>query len=123
MSGVRMVRDAPPTTMALAALSVVGLAVGVYTWFTAVPVDTDKQRRLRVVITGGTRGLGAALAKHFIALGDDVAIAARTAVPVAVEKVYDNQQLLLLKCDISKPSEVEEMALQAVIGLGSVDLW
>jgi chlorophyll(ide) b reductase len=41
------------------------------------PVDVSTSRHLRVFITGGSRGIGLALARKFVSLGDSVVIAGR----------------------------------------------
>lgn len=122
-ASTRALRETSTGTVAIAALAAVGLVWGLYQAARAVPRDENTQRRLRVLITGGTRGLGAAMARKFAALGDDVAVAARRRAPLSIPTVFSNQKIVALQCDITRPSEVEELGLQVVRDLGSVDLW
>jgi len=59
-----------------------------------------------VMITGGTRGIGLACARWFLARGDRVAVTSRSG--VVEEDLEDGPgQLLSLTCDVTDPAQVE----------------
>lgn len=67
-----------------------------------------------VVITGGTKGLGRAIAEHFASENFDVCVCARTESDlIEMQKawqIYENSTLLTYVADMSKKSEVWEFA-------------
>src|SRR3954451_25230482 len=76
---------------------------------------------LRVAITGGTSGLGLALARAFIERGAHVAFIART--PEAVERVareHDGSHGIV--ADVSKKEDIYRTALQITGALGGLDV-
>ena len=82
----------------------------------------------QVVITGGSRGLGCALAHEFLSMGDEVVIASRH--PSACETAVANLQqqhphgtVLQHSCDVSQPDDVQQLAAFARQKLGQIDIW
>lgn len=84
-----------------------------------------------VVITGGTKGIGKALAEEFIRIGDNVTICSRDEQRVK-STVTELQQLRTLggdnkacgvPVDVTKAADVSNFADYAVSEMGSVDLW
>ena len=78
------------------------------------------------VVTGGSKGLGFAIAKRFAASGAEVAILARRAdvVKAAADEISQEsgRRVLGFSCDVSKADEVEQ-AYDRVIGdFGKVDI-
>lgn len=78
------------------------------------------------VITGGSRGLGYAIAETYAREGAKVVIASRTqrAVDEAVKKLQENgMQAAGLACDVSDIQQVEALAEFAISAFGRVDIW
>lgn len=72
---------------------------------------------LQVVVTGGSKGLGYALAEKFLDVGDHVVIAARTAsaceaAAQTLQQQYPQQQVFHTTCDVSQPEQVLIMLSQ-----------
>ena len=88
-------------------------------------------RRLGVVVTGGSRGLGKAMAREFLLNGDRVVLTSRSqaaADRVARELRADvgpgcPGEVVGLACDITDPRAVEGLAAFAAEKLGAVDIW
>jgi 3-oxoacyl-[acyl-carrier protein] reductase len=59
-----------------------------------------------VLVTGGTRGIGAACVDWFLANGDQVATTYRSDVPSAPAGA-DPERFLAVRCDVTRPDEVE----------------
>ncbi len=70
---------------------------------------------MKVIITGATKGIGAATLKAFLAIGADVAINARNeadlkAIQTTCKKEFPNQEVLIKVTDMSKKEAVLEFA-------------
>lgn len=92
--------------------------------------DTSTERRFRVVVTGGSRGLGWSLARKFVELGDSVVITGRT--PVLLElattelaKHCKHGASVHSACaDVADAAGMEAMASEATKLLGGKpDIW
>ncbi|GLZ01300.1 oxidoreductase [Actinoplanes sp. NBRC 103695] len=68
----------------------------------------------RVLVTGGTRGLGAAIAEHFVAAGSSVVVAARTPVPEPVGT--------FVAADLSTEGGARRLATAVLDILGGIDV-
>ncbi|KAL4430704.1 hypothetical protein ABPG75_005960 [Micractinium tetrahymenae] len=83
----------------------------------------------RVVITGGSRGLGFAMAQQFLAAGDTVAITGRdperlaAAVEALQEECGDAGHVHGLPADCSSPADMERLGQWVQGCMGGVDLW
>ena len=80
-----------------------------------------------IMITGGTRGLGAALTQHFTASGCNVAMNYRDAdsAKKIIDEVSSTQgtgQMLPLKADVRNRLEVQQMMAEARKQFGNVDV-
>ncbi len=71
-----------------------------------------------VLITGGSRGIGLACAKMFVARGDRVAVTYRSRPPEGSEAAG----LLALQCDVTVPEQVEEAFTAVEARLGPVEV-
>ena len=84
------------------------------------PDRSDTIADLRVVITGGTSGLGLALVHELVARGARVAFVARD--PSRVERVAAATGAHGIVGDISRKEDIHPIALQAVGRLGGLDV-
>lgn len=78
------------------------------------------------VITGGSRGLGLAIAQRYARAGAKIVIASRTerAVDQAVAKlVASGAQATGMACDVADLSQVEALAQHAIRSFGRIDIW
>jgi len=77
------------------------------------------------IVTGGSGGLGRAVARGLAAFGADVAVTARTLSALeetAAEVRETGQKAIPISCDVSDPKSVEEMMAKALADLGKVDI-
>jgi len=78
------------------------------------------------IITGGSKGLGLAMAKRFAASGADVAILARTQsvidAAVADIRATARGRVLGISCDVAKPADTQAAYDKAVSTFGKVDI-
>lgn len=77
------------------------------------------------IVTGATRGIGAACAKEFSKEGAKVVVVGRTEElgnAVANEIRAAGGEAIFLRCDVSKKSEVEEMISRTVKHYGTIDI-
>jgi len=84
------------------------------------PDRSDAIADLRVVITGGTSGLGLALVHELVARGARVAFVARD--PSRVERVAAATGAHGIVGDVSRKEDIHPIALQAVGRLGGLDV-
>ncbi len=77
-----------------------------------------------VLVTGGSRGIGAATARAFAALGDRVAVHCRgdLAAAHAVAASLDGDGHVVVQADLADGEAVEAMVSSAIAGLGQLDV-
>lgn len=79
----------------------------------------------RALITGGSRGIGLAIAQAYAQAGADVAICARSqaALEVAREQLLQTGRRISVRaCDVSDPAAIKAWVEQAAADLGGVDI-
>jgi NAD(P)-dependent dehydrogenase (short-subunit alcohol dehydrogenase family) len=85
----------------------------------------------RAVVTGGSKGLGKAIAAELLAEGAAVAICSRHAdeleeaaaeLRTAAGSEQHRQQLLALPCDVTDPAQVSDFVAAAAAALGGLDI-
>ena len=83
----------------------------------------------KIVITGGTKGLGLAVAEKFTKGGFDVALCARNAddlraldSSLAAMRAHESQKILTVKCDIRNKEELKAFADDVLHAFGHVDV-
>jgi NAD(P)-dependent dehydrogenase (short-subunit alcohol dehydrogenase family) len=80
----------------------------------------------KAIVTGGSRGIGKAIARQLAREGCDVAICARTAGPLeaaAAEITHETgRKVLPISADTMNPDSIKNFVKQAADGLGSVDI-
>ena len=77
----------------------------------------------KIIITGGTKGLGRALLERFIAEGGNVAICARTEKEFdKFRSKYSSKQFLALACDVSNSQQVAQFVESALKWMGTIDV-
>jgi NAD(P)-dependent dehydrogenase (short-subunit alcohol dehydrogenase family) len=78
-----------------------------------------------VVVTGGTRGIGAGLARAFLDRGCDVVVCGRDpdGVRAAVAGLGRADRVLGVACDVAERRQVEQLWADAVDRFGRVDVW
>src|SRR4051794_7620949 len=86
-------------------------------------------RGKRVLVTGGSRGLGLVLARHLVDAGAKVAITARTPddLQVAFEDLQTRAEqfcgeVVAIRCDVRKAEDVQHMARGLLASWGGVDV-
>lgn len=85
-----------------------------------IQIQNDWKQK-KILITGGTSGLGKALAQDFYRLGATVAIIARNADGLArVQK--ENPEIRTIQGDISKQYEIHRIYAESIEKLGGVDI-
>ncbi len=75
-----------------------------------------------VVITGASRGIGAAAARAFAAAGANVAMVARNVDQIAQIAGEIGEQALAIQCDVSRLSEVESAISATAQTFGGLDV-
>lgn len=85
-------------------------------------------RGLKVVITGGSRGLGYALADRFLALGDSVVLASRSAEGVAqaersLRQKHPAGEVHSMAVDVAQAEQQDALARLCVEKFGRLDIW
>lgn len=98
--------------------------------FLAARRGAQSKAKLRVVITGSTRGIGAALARTFVDHGDSVVLNGRSkdSVDVAIAKLRDArvnaaQVVTGVAGDVTNYEDMEALARCALSELGGIDIW
>jgi NAD(P)-dependent dehydrogenase (short-subunit alcohol dehydrogenase family) len=77
-----------------------------------------------VLMTGGSKGLGKAMARGFAEAGADVVIASRTEheLKAAAEAIGDGTRVTWVVADLSRREEAERLAREARAAFGRVDI-
>lgn len=81
-----------------------------------------------VVITGGTKGLGLALAHEFLAANERVVICGRNEEQLnhavdSLQNEFGSDSIQGVRCDVSCADDVAALAAFAVETLGTVHFW
>jgi 3-oxoacyl-[acyl-carrier protein] reductase len=83
----------------------------------------------RAIVTGGSKGLGKAIAAELLAEGAAVAICSRhvdeleeTAAELLAAAGPERPQLLALRCDVTDPAQVTDFVAAATAALGGLDI-
>src|SRR4028119_2150576 len=87
---------------------------------------TSSAEGMIVVITGASRGIGRATARHFAARGASVVLAARSEgalLEAAAECEALGGEALAVATDVAEWGDVEGLARQAVERFGRIDVW
>jgi 3-oxoacyl-[acyl-carrier protein] reductase len=82
-------------------------------------------RGRRAIVTGGSKGLGQAIAAELLAEGAAVAICARNAAELAetaAELSAGGGSVMALPCDVTDPAQVGPFVADAAAALGGVDI-
>ena len=84
------------------------------------------QNMSNIVITGGTKGIGEALAIKFLELGDSVIVTTRN--KETADKYFDSRsseysKLLVTTCNVTKFNDVENLGNYAMEKMGKIDYW
>ncbi len=90
-----------------------------------MPIPSFDLTGKTALITGGSRGIGFAIAEAFVAHGATVAVAARTASQVeeaASQLSVAGRSTFGLTVDVEDPAATERLARDAVAALGHVDI-
>lgn len=82
---------------------------------------TDMQGKV-VVITGASRGIGAAAAKAFAGAGARVALLARSGDEISALAAQIGEAALAVPCDIADPSAVDATVVQVLAWAGRIDV-
>lgn len=104
-----------------------------------LPFQKPEDRPLGIVVTGGSKGVGFALAASFLSAGDNVVICSRDVTPGRLAAAVDalNKHSVSsakegkvpgrafgVKCNVAVPSDVEALAVSARDSLGGrIDGW
>lgn len=80
------------------------------------------------MITGGSKGLGHALANEFLSMGDEVVIASRNAntcesAVAELRQQHPQGTVFHTRCDVTQPEDVQQLAAEAKKRLGQIDIW
>ena len=76
-----------------------------------------------IVITGGSAGIGAALARLVAARGASLVLAARREAELRAVAAACGERALAVVADVSRRADVERVAAQAIARFGRVDVW
>jgi chlorophyll(ide) b reductase len=121
---------AAEVVLAAAAVRALGAVLGALSTWWRRRLLRATTTRLRVVVTGSSRGLGAALAARFLEAGDHVVISGRD--PVALAALADalranftrhGGRLTTHTCDVTDAAQVDALASFACKSLGGIDVW
>ena len=130
-AGVAIVDSHMPEDGWVAAAALVSLSYGIYSVVKSAGLlhrSDSSPEVLRVVVTGGTRGLGRALATEFASHGDHVLITGRKkeSAEQAVSEIRaacSNANVFACECDVADAQAMVGVANEAEARLGGVDVW
>jgi NAD(P)-dependent dehydrogenase (short-subunit alcohol dehydrogenase family) len=86
-----------------------------------------KLQGLNALVTGGSQGLGEAIAEHFLRAGANVVICARSekellATRDKLARLFPTQKILAKPCDVADEAQVNALVEFALRGLGSLHI-
>ena len=74
------------------------------------------------LVTGGTKGIGRAVAEHLLRAGASVALCARTEADVRAAEADLGDRALAIVCDVADPAACARMVEQTVAHFGRLDI-
>jgi len=82
---------------------------------------------VKVVISGGTKGIGKAIAEKYLSKGDDIAICARNKADLEAcsaewSAQYPDRTVVVSVCDMSKKNEVKAWADEILSTWSTIDI-
>src|SRR5579862_2071028 len=85
-----------------------------------------KLQNLNALITGGSQGLGKAIAEHFLREGANVVLCARSEKDLSatrneLAKKFPAQKVSAKTCDVASETQVNELVVFALRELGSLE--
>ncbi len=83
-------------------------------------VADDEVRGATVLITGGTRGIGAGIARRFLLAGANVVVCGRREPPAAV--AADGRAATFIAADVRDPAQVDRLIAATVEATGRLDV-
>ena len=79
-------------------------------------------RGRRAIVTGGSKGLGRAIAAELLAEGASVVICSRNAAELEATAAELGGAVTALPCDVTDPAQVESFMTAATAALGGADI-
>lgn len=82
---------------------------------------------MNIVVSGGTKGIGKAIALKFVAEGHNVCICGRNVSDLdsfksEAKSINPQSKVITIKADVSHKKDVAEFADQAVVNFGTIDI-
>jgi chlorophyll(ide) b reductase len=88
----------------------------------------ENEKIMNIVITGSSRGIGKALARKFLELGDKVIICSRTqetveATVAEFKKAFNPENVFGIPCNVVEAEDIDRLIAFAVEKFGTIDIW
>lgn len=86
-------------------------------------IDRWKLTNKKALVTGGTKGIGKAIVKEFVALGAEVLIVARNKADfTALQNELNTEKISFMEADLSKKQDLKLLVQTTTKKWGSLDI-